>query len=372
MSVELFIQLVLWFLGFIFLWKIPLCKSQTTKLALHRSMSIVIPARNEEKTLPLLLNSLKGQLEQDDEVIVVDDHSDDQTSMVARQYGAKIVQSQPLPRGWLGKTWACYQGAQSTGGELLLFLDADTIIEPDGILKIISSYNSSGGAMSIQPYHKMLKVYEQFSAFFNIVLMGAMGAFTIFGNLIKPIGLFGPVIVLTKQRYLESGGFEKVRGEILEDLEYGAALKKQHIKLSCYGGRGSVSFRMYPEGIGQLVTGWSKGFAKGAAKTSIIVLIMVVAWITGAVGTTRNLIESLAFADTVGILSWGIIYAAYVAQIYWMLHRVGNFSFFTALFFPVPLLFFIFVFTYSFINIFIRRSVSWKGRKIEMTDGGHK
>jgi 4,4'-diaponeurosporenoate glycosyltransferase len=123
---------------------------------------------------------------------------------------------------------------------------------------------------------------------------------------------------------------------------------------------------MYPDGIGQLVTGWSKGFAKGAVKTSIPVLVVIVAWITGAVGTTRNLIESVTLADNTGIIYWGILYAAYFAQIYWMLRRIGNFGIFTALFFPISLLFFIFIFAYSFIKIFILKRVSWKGRKIDI------
>ncbi|MFC2033413.1 glycosyltransferase [Chloroflexota bacterium] len=331
-----------------------------------------MPARNEAKTLPTLLTSLNGQLEQDDEIIVVDDQSEDETSAVARQHGAEVILSRQLPVGWTGKTWACYQGAQSAKGELLLFLDADTIIEPDGIAKITSNYGSGAGALSIQPYHKMVKLYEQLSTFFNIIIMGAMGAFTLLGDLIKPIGLFGPAIMLTKKKYLESGGFEKVRGEVLEDLEYGTALKRQQVKLSCYGGRGSVSFRMYPEGIGQLVTGWSKGFAKGAVKTSIPVLIIIVAWITGAVGTTRNLIESAVLAEGSALIYWGIIYVAYFAQIYWMLRRIGNFSIITAMLFPIPLLFFIFVFAYSFFKIFILRNVSWKGRKIYIKDGNDK
>ncbi len=366
MATELIIQIVLWLFGCIFFWAIPVCRNREVRKPTRWSLSIIIPARNEAKTLPILLTSMKGQLQQDDEIIVVDDQSDDETSLAARQHGVEVILSQPLPPGWLGKTWACYQGAKSAKGELLFFLDADTTIEPDGIAKVISSYGSDASALSIQPYHKMLSLYEQLSAFFNIVIMGAMGAFTMFGDLIKPIGLFGPAIMLTKQRYLESGGFEKVKGEVLEDLEYGATLKKQQVKLTCYGGRGSVSFRMYPEGIGQLVTGWSKGFAKGAVKTSIPVLIMVVAWITGAVGTTRNLIESLFLADNAGLISWGILYAAYFIQIYWMLRRIGNFSIIAALFFPLPLLFFILVFAYSFVKIFILRSVKWKGREIEM------
>jgi len=55
-----------------------------------------------------------------------------------------------------------------------------------------------------------------------------------------------------------------------------------------------------------------------------------------------------------------------------MLRRIGNFSIITALFFPIPLLFFIFIFAYSFIKIFILRSVSWKGRKIDMKDDSGK
>ncbi|MFC2009798.1 glycosyltransferase [Chloroflexota bacterium] len=336
----------------------------------RKSLSVIIPARNEANNLPTLLNSLKSQLDEKDEVIVVDDQSEDGTGIVAGQHGASVIASEPLLPGWRGKTWACYQGAQSAGGELLLFLDADTVIEQDGIYRIISSYSANTGALSIQPYHKMKMAYEQLSAFFNIVVMGAMGAFTVFGKLFKPIGLFGPAILLSKQKYLESGGFEKVKGAILEDLEYGAALKKQDIPLACFGGKNNIFFRMYPEGIGQVISGWSKGFAKGAMKTSIPMLVIVVAWITGAVGTTRELLEAFILADVSSIILWGGFYAAYVLQIYWMLYRIGNFSFFTALLFPIPLVFFILVFTLSLFNIFIRKSVNWKGRRIKIGGDG--
>lgn len=367
MSADFIIHAIIWMLGFIFFFHVPFCSNDKLKNIAQHTLSIIIPARNEEKTIPNLLRSLMSQIKAGDEVVVVDDHSEDNTSAVAEREGATVIKSKEMPPGWTGKTWACYQGAQSATGEILLFLDADTIIENDGLDRIIDCYAGIGGVLSIQPYHKMRKLYEQLSAFFNLV---AMGSFTVFGRMVKPIGLFGPVIALRKELYFESGGFEKVKGAILEDLAFGNEFKKKGVKLYCYGGRHAISFRMYPGGISQLITGWSKGFAMGAVKTSIPVLIMIVAWITGSIGTTRHLIQAVVNADITIVIIWGLLYLAFAAQIYWMLYRIGNFTPITAVLFPVPLLFFVFVFVYSFLIIFIRRNVSWKGRTIEVRSGG--
>ncbi len=309
---------------------------------------------------------MKKQIKASDEILVVDDHSEDNTAVVAVKEGATVIKSKAMPPGWTGKTWACYQGAQSATGEILLFLDADTVVEDGGLDRIIGCYSGMEGVLSIQPYHKMQRLYEQLSAFFNLVLMAAMGSFTIFGRMVKPIGLFGPAIALERKLYYKSGGFEKVKGEILEDLAFGTEFKKRGVKLYCYGGKNTVSFRMYPGGIEQLITGWSKGFAMGAVKTSIPVLIMIIAWITGAIGTTRHLIQALVVADISLITLWGILYIAFAMQIYWMLYRIGNFKYYTVLLFPIPLLFFLIVFVYSFIIIFIRKNVNWKGRTLEV------
>jgi 4,4'-diaponeurosporenoate glycosyltransferase len=242
------------------------------------------------------------------------------------------------------------------------------VIEENGLNRIIDTYHETEGVLSIQPYHRVRRLYEEFSAFFNLVMMAAMGTFTILGTLIKPIGLFGPVMVLTKERYVESGGHEQVKGEILEDLAYGSQVKKQRIGTYCFGGKNTVSFRMYSHGMRQLIAGWSKGFARGATKTSIPVLIMIVAWITGSIGTTRHLIQTALIPDLSQLMLWALLYFAYAIQIYWMLFRMGNFKFYTALLYPVPLLFFVVIFAYSLILTFLGKSVRWKGREIGMKD----
>jgi 4,4'-diaponeurosporenoate glycosyltransferase len=365
-SVDFIVHLLLWISGFLFLFRIFLCEGAGTKSRKQCAVSVIIPSRNEEKTLPNLIRSLQYQLSSKDEMIVVDDHSEDGTKYVAKKNGAKVVESEPTPEGWIGKTWACFQGARVSSGEILIFLDADTVLEKDGLNNLIETYLEKDGVLSTQPYHRMHDLYEQLSAFFNIIIMAAIGSFTILGNHIKPIGLFGPVVVMNRQYYLDSGGHEKVKGEILEDVAWGSALQKKGMEVHCLGGKGTISFRMYPNGIKDLINGWSKGFAFGTVKTSIPVLILIIAWISGSIGTVRSLSEAVAAANSVQTALWGGLYLLYAAQIYWMLMRIGNFKFYTALFYPIPLIFFIVIFVYSLVRIFLGRSVTWKGREIDL------
>jgi 4,4'-diaponeurosporenoate glycosyltransferase len=365
-SIGFIVHLVLWVLGFFLLFRIYSCRASVNRNTHNPSVSVIIPARNEEHTLPNLLDSLSGQLSSEDEVIVVDDHSEDRTKAVAERSAVKVLESLPTPEGWLGKTWACYQGAKMASREILVFLDADTVLEKNGLKNIIETYVEKDGVLSIQPYHRMRNLYEQLSAFFNIVMMAGIGAFTVLGSRIKPIGLFGQVVVMERQYYLDSGGHDKVKGELLEDLALGSALQKKGVEVHCMGGKSTVSFRMYPNGIRELINGWSKGFAMGAAKTSTPLLILIVFWIAGSIGTTRGLIEAIVATNNVQIALCGSLYILYAVQIYWMLVRIGNFKFYTALFYPIPMAFFVVVFTYSFVRIFLVRSVKWKGREIDL------
>lgn len=361
------IHIALWLLGFIFLFHIPLCRAVRKDDSIyHPPTSVIIPARNEETVLPNLLASLKEQSYIPDEIIVVDDHSEDRTKEIADRGEAKLVESQPLPKGWTGKTWACHQGAQAAVGDIFIFLDADTSLEVDGLRNIVETYMEKEGALSIQPYHRTRRLYEEFSSFFNLIMMGAIDAFTVLGSRLKPTALFGPVLVVARQHYIESGGHETVKSEILEDVALGKEFRKRNVPVHCYGGKDTISFRMYPHGLKQLVDGWSKGFAMGAVQIAIPSLIMIIAWISGSIGTVRYTAQAFFATGNIPIVMWGSLYLGYAAQIYWMLYRIGNFRLYTALLYPIPLLFFIIVFARSFVIVFLKRSVQWKDRMINL------
>jgi 4,4'-diaponeurosporenoate glycosyltransferase len=151
----------------------------------------------------------------------------------------------------------------------------------------------------------------------------------------------------------------------MEDIEIGKKFLKAGIPLTCLGGKGTIDFRMYPGGIKDVVKGWSKSFSSGAKSTSILVLIMVIAWIAGAIFPISTLIEGLGSVDISLILIGAGFYLAFVLQIYWMSYRIGNFNPFASILYPIPMAFFVIIFIYSFILTFFRKRVTWKDRKIK-------
>jgi 4,4'-diaponeurosporenoate glycosyltransferase len=339
------ITLALWFAGWIVLGRVRRCgPGEASRSVSAEQLSIIIPARNEEQNLPTLLSSITSQSVRPREILVVDDASTDRTAEVARQNGARAIGSRPPPEGWQGKTWACHQGAQAATGEKLLFLDADTWFERDGLARILA--NHSGGAFSIGPFHAVRKAYEDLSLFFNLnMIVGTV-----------PGGLFGQMLLVDRESYRRVGGHESIKGRILENFRLAGQFRAAGIPVRSAIGRGVFSFRMYPNGPRELIEGWTKGFASGAGQTPRGVLLLVVAWMIGL------MLTPLGWLVTGDCLRWGVMYLACVAQVGWFSRQVGAFRWFTALLYPAPLIFFFVVFARSVMRS--GKSVSWKGRKI--------
>ncbi|MDQ1335266.1 MAG: hypothetical protein QG552_2216 [Thermodesulfobacteriota bacterium] len=357
--------LVLWALGFLVLWKIPLlCNVRPPEIS-GSVVSVIIPARNEERTLTRLLGSLASQTVTPGEIMVVDDHSSDGTASIAIANGATVFPSASLPEGWLGKPWACWQAAEASRGDIFLFLDADTFLEPDGIAGILNAHHRHRGLLSVQPYHAMEKPYERLAAFFNIITMAGTGAFSLLTSKIQPHGAFGPCLVCYRQDYFAVGGHGRARAHVLESMGLADAFREAGIPVSCYGGKGAVSFRMYPDGFRSMVDGFSRGFAEGSKAISLPMLVLLVAWVTGGMSVTRHLIQSTFSPADVSLFVWAGLYAGFSAQVHWMLRRIGNFGFLPCILYPAPLLFFVIVFFRSLLLRMSIGKISWKGRWIK-------
>jgi len=361
-GILLTITLALWAAGWLVLGRVKRCEwGVADKANSAARLSIIIPARNEEQNLPRLLRSLQSQPVPPDEILVVDDASTDRTAVVAREHGAKVVSPPPLPEGWRGKTWACHHGAEQAQGEWLLFLDADTWFEPDGLAAVRAEFSAvGGGALSVAPLHQVEVLHEQFSAFFNLVMLAGTGAFTVLGDRLTPRGLLGQFLLIEKTAYVRGGGHAAVKERILENFWLAEKLRAAGVPLHCRGGRKVFSFRMYPLGWRELMDGWIKGFAGGAGKTPLPLLLLIIAWMSGLVMATGNLF--LAKDAPVGL----VVYAAYASQVAWLLRRVGTFHWATALLFPAPLIFYFIIFTRSVWRAARKQPVDWKGRKIHV------
>jgi len=322
----------------------------------HR-VSIIIPARNEEKNLPRLLASIQSS--QATEVIVVDDGSIDATAKVAVNAGATVLHGAPLPVGWTGKTWACAQGAEAAEGDLLLFIDADTWFAPQGLTRLLAAWEQDAGkqaALSALPFHITKAPYEQLSLFFNLLMAFGAGGF---GALGTP-KLFGQCLLISRELYQACGGHGAVRARILENLAMAEHIEAAGGQCVCFGGRDTIQVRMFPEGLEQLCESWKKAFADGAEASGGAVLAVSIVWLS-ALCTVFLLI--CLFPLPLRALA-AILYIAAAAQVFSFGRQIGTFGLISALLYPIPLLFFFGLFTTSLLNRMFRRQVTWRGRRV--------
>lgn len=358
---------VLWWTGWAVFSRVPHCREGRAGDMAAR-LSIVIPARNEAENLPRLLSSIKNSGTPPLEILVVDDDSSDATADVAREHGARVLASDPLPEGWRGKTWACHQGARAAKGDLLLFLDADTFFAPVGLKKMAAEYGAVGGALSVLPYHEVQRPYEALSVYFNIVMAAGVGAFTWRGTRRAPAALFGQALMVSREAYEQAGGHEAVRGKILENFHLAQRFREHGIPAHAYGGRGALCFRMYPGGLRDLVEGWSKAFADGASHTPGGLMALISLWLTGGIFATALPLYGWAAGATGELQIALIFYAAYAIQLFAMSRKLGRFPWWSAAAFPFFLLFYFAVFARSIWLNRYRHEVQWKGRTVPVEE----
>ncbi|MCR4428816.1 MAG: glycosyltransferase family 2 protein [Caldiserica bacterium] len=320
----------------------------------QHKVSVVIPARNEEKNLPGLIKCLHSQTFKPFEIIVVDDESSDKTAEVAESFGAKVVKIDDKPEEVVGKSFACLKGWEASRGELIIFLDADVRLKEKTLEKLVYTYEKEKGVLSVWPYHQIGGFWENFSFMFNLIGAMALNSSSFLHRLISPRGLFGPCILIDRKTYEETGGHKNVLHEIAEDLALGKVLRKQGIKVRNFLGRKDLSFRMYGNGFRDLFLGWSKNFSKGAISIHPLEFLVLFVFLTSLVSVTINLSKHYLF---------GIIFGLS----FLVLGRVlGNFHPILLFLFPVHLIIFLLVFSNSIFSGLIKGEVKWKGRKVRV------
>ncbi len=346
----------------ILFYHIPVLPAVKGKITHPPTVSVIIPARDEERTLPLLLGDLKKQTLPVFEVICVDDASHDHTASIAQAYGARVVRLNTKPEGWMGKTWACQNGADVAKGELLLFLDADVRLESDGIQTLLQTYLQQECPLSVQPYHTTKRWVEQLSLLFNLVQTGANGM-----ALPKPMvtGLFGPVILLSRQDYQAVGEHRGVCTSVAEDMVLGMRLRKAGLPFRLYVGSQSVSFRMYAGGLRALLQGWTKNMASGAAHIPKRVFALTFVWITSLLSVPLQLVKHAVWQNWGWVTVYAVLYLVWVSVLTILAKKIGRFRWIAIALHPVLTLTLLGVFVVSAVKKVFGFPTIWKGRAVE-------
>ncbi len=351
-GLDLAIYLVGWTLGWLLLWRLrPLpASTECAPSGNDRAgVAVVVPARNEAESLPHLLGPLIAQLGPSDELLVVDDHSTDDTAAVAEAFGARAVQAPALPDGWLGKPHACAFGARSSTAPVLLFLDADVRPSPDLVTRIAAAVEARPDAViSVQPWHATGRWVEQASVLCNVTALMGCGAFTPAPHRTSATVAFGPVLAVARSTYDRVGGHgdEIVRSMHTEDIGLARLVGRSEL----YSGFPDTTFRMYPDGLGQTIRGWTRSIATGARFTPFWIAVATLAWVWSLAG---------------GWVAAPIVYPLSALQVWVLGRRAARTSVLTAVLYPLAVVVFVVIFLRSLAMLMFGRRVEWKGRRVD-------
>jgi len=259
-------------------------------------VSVLIPARNEEENIETCLKSLQKQDYSNFEILVLDDNSTDRTAelvsaMAAKDDHIKLIKGEPLPEGWAGKPFACYQLAEKAGGSWLLFIDADTTHASHMLRSTL--------ALAIELKLSMLSGFPRQMAesfpekiampLMYFVIMSWMPLWWLHHSIgRRPSLTIGQFILFPREEYWRIGGHMVVKDKILEDVWLGVETVRhggRHVAIDL-----STVFycRMYRE-VGTI---W-EGFVK---------------WIYS--------VAALSPAALVGLLAAGFVFC--LAPFYWL------------------------------------------------------
>ncbi|MCZ4245411.1 glycosyltransferase [Pedobacter punctiformis] len=323
-------------------------------------VSILIPARDEEENIILLLQSIKDQDYTNYEVIVLDDHSTDNTFSVVHAFCEEnsqfsIIKGEELPKGWLGKNYACHQLSEAATGKYFLFVDADELIKIGLINSLI--YRMELGQLSLLSLFTNQQMFS-FGEKLTVPLMHFILLNLLPLRLVKlsknPAfsAASGQCMFFNAANYQENKWHSLVRAQVVEDVELMKLLKQEKYKTEALLANGMIYCRMY-KNLGECLNGFSKNLLAGFGNNVLILLLYQLLVIIGPLVLVLNFnIALLILPITLIVLSRLMI--SYLS---------GQNVFINIVLHPVQMLFFLIISIIS-IKKHIFKTGTWKGRTI--------
>ncbi|HEX7177684.1 MAG TPA: glycosyltransferase [Pyrinomonadaceae bacterium] len=233
-----------------------------------RSVSILIPARDEEANIAACLDAALAQGPCVREVLVYDDHSKDRTAQLVNEYArrdarVRLVAPAPLPAGWCGKTFACARLAEEARGRWLLFLDADARLDENAAALIVREAEARAvSLLSCWPRLEMRGFWEgALMPLLNFVVFTLYPAPLALRRRNDPsLGLaHGSCMLARRDDYELVGGHTAVRGELFEDVRLAQVWRARGRPSLCLDGQRVVGVRMY-RSLAEIWGGFQKNF----------------------------------------------------------------------------------------------------------------
>jgi len=325
------------------------------------TVSIIIPARNEEISLGACLESLIAQADLSSEIIVVDDGSSDGTRNIAESFaGVQIISAGALRPGWTGKSNAVFSGAELARGEWLLFTDADTVHSPGSLARALAeARRNDAGLLSYSPQQDVHGFWEK--AVMPVIFAELAAAYRpadVSDPASAQAAANGQYILISREAYEAVGGHAAVAASLLEDVALARVVKASGRRIFFRLGGDAVRTRMY-RSFTQLREGWTKNLAllfRSPARlaavrfTEFILMVSTAALALAAAASNRRGVSAAAAALCVVLLAF-FFRRIRAAHFFWDANLLAIFG--------LP------IFSYLLLRSRLshkRNKVSWKGR----------
>ena len=241
-------------------------------------VSVLIPARNEAVSIGPALETVLSSAHPEFEVLVLDDHSEDQTVNIVQSFAScdprvKLLRSKALPEGWNGKQHACWQLANAASFDRLLFLDADVRLSSDAIGRCVAEQKlRQAPLISGFPMQETGTVAEKMLIpLMHYVLLGYLPIDRMRSTL--GVGLAagcGQLFLAEKEAYIQSGGHAAIKSSRHDGIQLPRAFRKAGFRTDIFDASDIARCRMYTSTT-QVCNGLLKNATEGIANPKLIV-----------------------------------------------------------------------------------------------------
>jgi len=350
---------------------IPRLKTRADGTSAPPFVSILVPARNEERIIESTVRAFLAQEYPALEVIVVDDRSTDATPAILAGIDDPrliVMRGEETPEGWLGKPWALHQAAARARGDLLMFVDADVFYAPGTIAAAVAYIEERNVAMiALLPRFELHGFWE--NAAMPQLAMSLFSFLPIWIGERRQIALLavggGPGNFVRRADYDAVGGHESLRDAVIDDVSLARRLRKSGRRTETVRADDFVFLHMY-HGLREVIDGFTKnGFAIfgrsylfALATVVLMLLVHFLPYVAACFGNVPAIATIIVISLTRVVLFRTLGYSIWSAI---LLH-------------PVMTLIWAWIFIRSMWLTGIRRQLHWRGRTYDArkTKFGHE
>ncbi|MFC1850635.1 glycosyltransferase [candidate division CSSED10-310 bacterium] len=229
-------------------------------------LSVIIPAHNEAEDLPACLAGLADNEYHNLEIIIVNDRSTDATQEISEKFATAwkkdgtvtVIQNSETRTGWAGKNYALHLGYQASSGDILLFLDADTIPQPHLLQKTVSYVMDRNiDLLTLLPKPVLRSFWDRVMNIFILIPGAFLPLKRLNDRSSRMARANGPFMMFRRGAYERIGGHEQIPAEFWEDTVLAEKIKRQGLNLGYVLAPELLQLKLYTN-LQALWRGWQK------------------------------------------------------------------------------------------------------------------